>query len=88
MPVTCDAGGSYTVRGAKWRVRTRDAFCALISFGPWLLTTLLLRPCIIISYLFCQVVDGLPIDAFSRGKMDVTGDELAEELGLANSLLS
>ena len=35
-----------------------------------------------------KVVDGLPIDDFSRGKMDVTGNELAEELGLANSLIS
>jgi len=45
MPVTCAAGGTYTV------------------------------------------VDGLPIDDFSRGKMDLTGTELADELALANELL-
>jgi len=33
------------------------------------------------------VVKDLPIDAFSRGKMDATGAELAEELALANELL-
>lgn len=35
-----------------------------------------------------KVVEGLAIDEFSRGKMDATGQELAEELALANELLS
>jgi len=34
-----------------------------------------------------EVVKGLAIDDFSRGKMDATGAELAEELALANQLL-
>jgi len=34
------------------------------------------------------IVEGLPIDDFSRGKMQATGDELAEELGLARSLIT
>ena len=33
------------------------------------------------------IVDGLPIDDFSRRMMTETGNELAEELALANSLL-
>jgi len=35
-----------------------------------------------------EVVQGLLIDDFSRGKMKATGDELAEELTLAQLLLS
>uniref|UniRef100_A0A7S2INJ7 Malate dehydrogenase n=1 Tax=Haptolina brevifila TaxID=156173 RepID=A0A7S2INJ7_9EUKA len=34
------------------------------------------------------IVDGLPIDDFSRNKMDVTAEELAEELGMARSLIT
>jgi malate dehydrogenase len=33
------------------------------------------------------IVDGLPVDAFSRGKMDATAAELVEELALAKSLV-
>eukprot|EP00964_Phaeocystis_antarctica_P105948 scaffold70919_cov60-Phaeocystis_antarctica.AAC.5 len=33
------------------------------------------------------VVDGLPIDEFSQGKMTATANELSEELALALSLL-
>jgi len=35
-----------------------------------------------------SVVEGLPIDGFSRAKMKLTGDELAEELDLAKQLLA
>lgn len=34
-----------------------------------------------------KIVEGLPIDDFSRGMMDATGAELAEELVLAQELL-
>ena len=33
------------------------------------------------------IVDGLPIDEFSRTKMDITADELSEEFQLAMSLI-
>jgi len=35
-----------------------------------------------------SVVEGLPIDDFSKGKMELTGNELSEELALAKSLLA
>ena len=33
------------------------------------------------------IVDGLPIDEFSRAKIDATAAELVEEKGIADSLL-
>jgi malate dehydrogenase len=37
--------------------------------------------------MFCDIVTGLPIDEFSRKKMDTTAHELSEEKTLAYSCL-